>query len=388
MSEAYVVSACRTPIGRFGGALSTLSASDLGSAAIREAVSRAGVDAVDEVIMGNVLQAGQGQGPARQAAIKAGIANSTPCTAVNMVCGSGLKAVTLAAEAVMSGEAECVVAGGMESMSQAPFIMPRNVGSFGDVTLLDLILRDGLSDAFDGRHMALMCERLGGKYGITREQQDAFAADSQQRCEAAQADGRFDDEIVPMSIATKREAITFTADEHPRPGTTVESLAKLRPAFEANGTITAGNASGINDGAAALVIVSEKRVGEAGVRPLGRIVSWASAGLDPELFGVAPAAAVRLALQRAALTLDDIGLIEANEAFAVQSLALAREVGWDMARVNVNGGAIALGHPIGASGARILVTLLHEMKRRQVRYGLATLCIGGGMGIAAVVERA
>lgn len=388
MSEAYIVSACRTPIGRFGGALSTLSACELGAAAIREALSRAGVDgaSVDEVVMGNVLQAGQGQGPARQAALKAGVAVTAPATTVNMVCGSGLKAVTLAAQAVRLGEADCVVAGGMESMSQAAFVLPRNHGPFGNVTLLDLILRDGLTDAFDGRHMALMCERLGEKLGISREEQDEFAAQSQQRCEAAVANGAFEDETAPVTVTAGKETKEVACDEHPRPGTTAESLAKLRPAFEPTGTITAGNASGINDGAAAVVVMSERRVKESGAQPMARIVSWAAAGLEPEMFGVAPAGAVKLALERAGLRMDQIGLIEANEAFALQSIALARQMDWDAEKVNVNGGAIALGHPIGASGARVLTTLLYEMKRQDVRYGLATLCIGGGMGIAAVVE--
>lgn len=388
MSEAYIISACRTPVGRFGGALGTLSASELGATAIREALSRAGIDgsSVDEVLMGNVLQAGQGQGPARQASVKAGVPVSVPAVTVNMVCGSGLKAVTLAAQAVMLGEADCVAAGGMESMSQTPFALPRTLAPFGDATLMDLILKDGLCDALDGRHMAIMSERLGERYGISREQQDAFAALSQQKCEAAQAAGKFDDEIVPVSIVTKKESVEVTTDEHPRPGTTLEALSKLRPAFEPTGTITAANASGLNDGAAAVVVASKRRVRELGAPVLARIASWASAATEPEMFGVAPAGAVKLALQKAHLTLDDVGLIEANEAFAVQSLALSQEMGWDMSKVNVNGGAIALGHPIGASGARILTTLLYEMRRRSVRYGLATLCIGGGMGIAVVVE--
>lgn len=388
MSEAYIVSAARTPIGRFGGALSSLTASELGAVAIGEALKRANLQPqwVDEVFMGNVVQAGQGQNPARQAALKAGVHSAAPCITINMVCGSGLKAVVLAAQAIQLGEAGCIVAGGMESMSRSPYVLPRNRPSLGNLTLMDLVLQDGLLDAFDGRHMAQMCERLGERYGVTREQQDAYAALSQQRCEAAQRDGKFREEIVPITVKDRNEECVVEADEQPRRGTTTESLAKLRPAFEVSGCITAGNASGINDGAAAVVVASGEVVGRLGLPVLGRIVSWASAGTEPELFGIASAGAVRLALEKAGLALGDIELIEANEAFAVQMLALSQEVGWPMEKVNVNGGAIALGHPIGASGARILITLLFEMRRCGKRYGLATLCCGGGMGIAMVVE--
>jgi len=352
-------------------------------------VARAGVDPtrVGEVLMGNVLQAAQGQNPARQAALKAGLPDTVPCTTINMVCGSGLKSVALAAQAVALGEQECVVAGGMESMSNAPYALPRSHPQFGDFTLIDVILRDGLTDAFDTKHMAIHCERLGEKYGIGREQQDAFAAMSQQRCEAAVAAGKFVEEIVPVTVKKGKEEVKVDADEHPRPGTTAESLAKLRTAFEPTGTITGGNASGVNDGAAALVLASPALVVELGLTVLGKVVGWASAALEPALFGVAPAGAVKNVLDKAGLTLKDIDLIEANEAFAVQSLALTAETGWDLGKVNVNGGAIALGHPIGASGARILTTLLYELRRSGCKRGLATLCCGGGMSIALLVER-
>ncbi len=389
MRDVYIVSACRTPIGRFNGGLASLSASDLGAVVIKEALAWTGVDAgrVDEVLMGNVIQGGQGQNPARQAALKAGLPVSVPCTTVNMVCGSGLKSITLAAQAIASGESECIVAGGMESMSNAPYVLPRSHSQFGDITLQDLILRDGLTDAFDTKHMAIHCERLGEKYGISREQQDAFAAMSQQRCEAAIVAGKFADEIVPVKVKKGREELIIDTDEHPRAGTTVESLAKLRPAFEPTGTITAGNASGVNDGASALVLASGELVSELGLAVLGKVVSWASSAMEPALFGIAPAGAVKRALDNAGLAMDDIDLIEANEAFAVQSLALGVETGWDEAKVNVNGGAIALGHPIGASGARIVTTLLYELRRTDSKHGLATLCCGGGMGIALLVSQ-
>ncbi len=389
MSEAYVVAACRTPIGRFAGALSSLTAAELGAVAIAEAVRRASVkpECIDEVLMGNVIQGGQGQNPARQAAVKAGVPVNVPAATVNMVCGSGLKAVLLAAQAIKLGDARCVVAGGMESMSHAPYALSREQPPLGDLTLVDLVVNDGLEDAFDGRHMAVICERLAERYGITREQQDAYAALSQQRCESAQAAGAFADEIVAVTVKERKDERRVETDEHPRPGTTVEALSKLHPAFESDGCITAGNASGVNDGAAALVVASRQKVESGNLPVLGRLLSWASSATEPELFGIAPAAAVRLALERAGLTLADIDLIEANEAFAAQTLALAQETGWDAKKVNVNGGAIALGHPIGASGARILTTLLYELRRRAARRGLATLCCGGGMGVAVVVER-
>jgi len=390
MNEAYIVSACRTPIGKFGGVLKDLTASDLGAVVVHEACRRATLplEIIDEVLIGNVIQAGQGQNPARQATLKAGLPNTVPATTTNMVCGSGLQTVTLAAQAIRLGEAECLIAGGMESMSQAPYALPRHTTNErpGDVTLTDLVLYEGVTDAFSGRLMGEICERLGERYEVTREEQDAFAACSQQKCEAAQSEGRFGDEIVPVPITLDGETQMVTRDEHPRAGTTVETLSQLKPAFEAGGSITAGNASGLNDGAAAIAMASSSVVERLGLKPLAKVVSWASSATEPELFGVAPAEAVRRALAKGGLTLADIDLIEANEAFAVQMLALSQEVGWDMEKVNVNGGAIALGHPVGASGTRIVATLLYEMQRRQSRYGLATLCCGGGLGIAMILE--
>ena len=390
MNEALILSACRTPIGKFGGAFKELTAVELGAVAVREALCRADApkESVDEVLMGNVIQAGQRQNPARQAALGADLPNTVPCTTINKVCGSGLKTVALAAGAVRLGDGECIIAGGLESMSHAPFVLPRgDADGLGHATLLDCILHDGLLDAFDGRHMAQMCERVAEKYNVTRNDMDKYAAKSQQLCEAARLEGKFDDEIVPVSVPDRKETRIIETDEHPRPGTTVESLSKLRAVFDANGCITAGNASGINDGAAAIVVASEKAAEQFGTNPMARIVSWGSAATEPEMFSVAPTGAVRNALDKAGLTLGDIDLIESNEAFAAQTLALTKDVGWDIEKVNVNGGAIALGHPIGASGTRILTTLLYELGRRQDRYGLATLCCGGGMGIALIVER-
>ena len=390
MNEAYIVSACRTPIGKFGGVLKELTASDLGAVVVGEAYRRAALppEIVDEVLMGNVIQAGQGQNPARQATLKAGLPNTVPATTTNMVCGSGLQTVTLAAQAIRLGEAECLIAGGMESMSQAPYVLPRHTTNErpGDVTLTDLVLYEGVTDAFSGRLMGEICERLGERYEVTREEQDAFAARSQQKCEAAQREGKFGDEIVPVPITLDGKTQMVTRDEHPRAGTTVEILGQLKPAFEAGGSITAGNASGLNDGAAAVAVASARAVERLALKPMAKVVSWASSATEPELFGIAPAEAVRRALAKGGLTLADIDLIEANEAFAVQVLALSQEVGWEMDKVNVNGGAIALGHPVGASGARIIATLAYEMQRRQSRYGLATLCCGGGLGIAMILE--
>ncbi|MCS6861919.1 MAG: acetyl-CoA C-acetyltransferase [Abditibacteriales bacterium] len=394
-----ILSAVRTPIGAFGGYFKNLTAAELGQVAIAEALRRARVspEEVNEVYMGNVVQAGQGQNPARQAARGAGIPDHVPATTVNMVCGSGLKAVALAAQAVRVGDGDIFVAGGMESMSRAPYLLPsaRWGARMGSVMMLDAMLCDGLLDAFTQQHMGDIAERWAERYGITREEQDAFALRSQQQCAAAVAAGLFNAEIVPVEVKgdneRRRQDVGATTlvrfDEHPRPDTTLERLSQLKPAFRPDGTITAGNASGINDGAAALVIASESRALASGLRPMARILSYAAYAMHPHEFGIAPAGAVRRALERAALPLEQIDLIESNEAFAVQTLALTKEVGWDLERVNVNGGAIALGHPIGASGARILTTLLHEMERRCVRYGLATLCVGGGMGIAMVVER-
>ena len=390
--DIVILSGCRTAIGTFGGALKDVSAVELGTVAIREAVSRAGLrpDQVDEVILGCILQAGLGMNPARQAAIKAGIPNSVPAHTVNKVCGSGLKAVMLAAQAVKCGDAEVVVAGGAESMSRAPFLLPgaRWGERLGHGKVLDHMIHEGLTDAFDDIHMGITAENVVARYGLTREEQDAFAAESQSRALAAIADGRFKKEIVPVPVAQKKgDPKRFDTDEHPRAGTTVESLGKLKPAFKKDGSVTAGNASGLNDGAAALVVTSGLRAESLGVRPLGRIVSYASAGVDPKIMGMGPVPAVRKALERASLDIESVDLFELNEAFAAQSLAVVRELGLDPVRVNPNGGAVALGHPIGASGARILVTLLYALEARDQKLGVAALCIGGGQGVALVVER-
>lgn len=383
--------AVRTPIGKFGGALAQTPAAELGAVVIRAALKRAGVrpEQVDEVLLGCVLQAAQGQNIARQAAVKAGIPVSVPALTVNNVCGSGLKCVNLAASMIAAGDAEIVVAGGTENMSSAAYALPN--ARFGyrmnDGALLDTMIRDALSDAFEGYHMGVTAENVAKEYGITREMQDAFAAQSQQKCEAARKAGRFCDEIVPVPVRVKKETVEVDADEFPRDGVTQESLAKLRPAFIEGGTVTAANASGINDGAAAVVVMSEERALDLGVAPMARYVAGASAGVEPSIMGIGPAAATEKVLQRSGLALDDIDLIEANEAFAAQALAVQKLIGWKPERVNVNGGAIALGHPVGASGCRILVTLLHELARREARYGLATLCVGGGMGVATILER-
>jgi acetyl-CoA C-acetyltransferase len=389
---AVILSACRTPVGTFGGAFKEATAAELATVAVREAVRRAGVrpDQVDEVILGCILQAGLGMNVARQAAIKAGLPESVPAMTVNKVCGSGLKAVMLAAQAVRCGDAELVVAGGTESMSRAPFLLPgaRWGERLGHGTVLDHMIHEGLTDAFHDIHMGITAENLAEQFGISRQDQDAFAAESQSRAEAAIREGRFRDEIVPVPIPQRKgEPLLVSADEHPRPGTTAESLAKLKPAFKKDGSVTAGNASGINDGAAALVVASASRARALGAAPLARIVSYASAAVDPRVMGIGPVPAVRRALERAGLGVDQIDLYELNEAFAAQSLAVLRELKLDAGRVNVNGGAIALGHPIGASGARILVTLLHAMRARGASRGLAGLCIGGGQGVALVVER-
>jgi acetyl-CoA C-acetyltransferase len=390
--EAVIVGAVRTPIGSFQGSLSPLSAPALGSVVIKAALARAGVDgaAVDEVIMGNVLQAGLGQNPARQAAMHAGLADSVPALTVNKVCGSGLQAVMLAAQAIRAGDADILVAGGMESMSNAPYLLEKARDGFrmGDQRVIDSMIRDGLWCAFCDVHMGITAENIAERYGISRRAQDEFAAWSQAKAEEAINSGRFADEIVPVSVPQRKgEARLIDRDEYPRFGTTVEALSKLRPAFKPEGTVTAGNASGINDGAAALVLMSAQKAEQLGVQPLARVVSYASAGVNPAVMGLGPIDATRRALARAGLQLTDIDLIEANEAFAAQALAVAGELGFPREKLNVNGGAIALGHPIGASGARILVTLLYEMEKRKSRFGLATLCIGGGQGVAVVVER-
>jgi len=392
MKEAVIVSAARTAIGTFSGTLANTSASELGAVAIRAALERAKMEpgAVDEVLMGCILQAGQGQNPARQAALKAGLPVEIPCTTINKVCGSGLKSVALAAQSIMAGDAEIVVAGGAENMNLAPYMLDKARTGYrmGHGQLIDSMIHDGLWCIFGDTHMGITAENLAEKYGVSRAEQDEFAAASQAKAAAAIESGRFADEIVPVMLPQRKgDPIRFDKDEHVRPGTTVESLAKLRPAFKKDGTVTAGNASGINDGAAAVVVMSADRAKAMGLAPLAKIKAYASAGVDPSVMGIGPVPATRKALAKAGLTIEDIGLIEANEAFASQSLAVGRDLGWDPAVVNVNGGAIALGHPIGASGARILVTLVHEMQKRDVKYGLATLCIGGGMGIAMIVER-
>lgn len=390
MREVVIASAVRTPVGSFGGALSGVSAVDLGSAAIKEAIKRAGIspEMVDETIMGCILQAGLGQGVGRQAAVKAGIPIEKPAMTINMLCGSGLKAVQLALQSIVSGESDIVVAGGTESMSQAPYLLKnaRTGYRMGNGEVIDSMIFDALTDAFNNYHMGVTAENLAEKYNITREQQDAFAAASQNKTEAAMKEGRLKEEIIPIVISGKKGDITVDTDEFPRAGVTAEGLSKLRPAFKKDGTVTAGNASGVNDGAAALVIMSAEKAAALGIKPLAKIVGYGSAGVDPSIMGIGPVPAVKKALERAGLKLSDLDLIEANEAFAAQSLAVAKELGLDMEKVNVNGGAIALGHPVGASGARILTTLLYEMKRRGSKRGLATLCIGGGMGTAVVVE--
>ena len=392
MSKKIVLAgAVRTAIGKMGGALANVPAATLGSIVIKEALKRANVapDQVDEVLMGCVLQAAQGQNVARQAAVNAGIPIEVPALTLNNVCGSGLKCVNMAAAMIEAGEADIVVAGGMENMSSAPYALTK--ARFGyrmnNATMIDTRVNDALWDAFNGYHMGITAENVAEKYGLTREMQDEFAACSQQKCEKAQAEGRFDDEIVPVPVKMKKETVMFAKDEGPRAGVTAESIAKLRPAFKPDGgTVTAANASGINDGAAAIVVMSEEKAKELGVTPMAEWVTGASAGVEPSIMGIGPVAATKKAMARANLTVEDMDLIEANEAFAAQSLAVAKDLNFDMSKVNVNGGAIALGHPVGASGCRILVTLLHEMKKRGSNYGLATLCVGGGMGVASIVK--
>lgn len=390
--EAVIVSAVRTPIGSFNGALKAVSAPELGAVAIRSALGKAGVkaDQVDEVIMGNVLQAGLGQNPARQAAVKAGIPDSVSSFTVNKVCGSGLKAVHLAAQAILAGDADIIVAGGMENMSQAPFLLKNAREGFrmGDQKLVDSMISDGLWCAFNDYHMGITAENLCSRYGIERSEQDEFAARSQEKAVQAIESGRFKDEIVPVEVPQRKgEPLLFDTDEYPKKGTTAEKLGNLRPAFKKDGSVTAGNSSGINDGAAAVVVMSRQKAEELHIKPLVSIRANANAGVDPGIMGIGPVAAVKKALDRAGLSLEDIQLIEANEAFAAQSLAVDRELHFNQDVLNVNGGAIALGHPIGASGARILVTLIHEMQKREAKTGLATLCIGGGQGVATIVER-
>ena len=390
MADVVIAGAVRTPVGAFNGGLASLPAHKLGEIAIAEALRRAAVEPneVSEVIMGQILAAGEGQNPARQAAIGAGLPFEVTAYGVNQLCGSGLRTVALGYQAIRGGDSTIVVAGGQESMSQAPHcIHLRNGTKMGDAEMVDTMIRDGLWDAFNGYHMGNTAENVAQRWQITREQQDSFAVASQAKAEAAQKAGRFTDEIVPVKIATRRGETIVDTDEHPKHGTTFEVLAKLRPAFDKNGTVTAGNASGINDGAAAAVLMTAQMAAKRGVTPLARIVSWATAGVDPAIMGTGPIPASRMALKKAGWSADDLDLVEANEAFAAQACAVNKDLGWNTDRVNVNGGAIALGHPIGASGARVLVTLLYEMHRRNAKKGLATLCIGGGMGIAMCLER-
>ena len=390
MTEVVIAGAARTPVGSFSGALSSVPASTLGTAAIKEALSRAKVDGgdVDEAIMGQILTAATGQNPARQAAVGAGIPVEKTAYQINQLCGSGLRTVALGYQAIKMGDSGIVVAGGQESMSQAPHAGHlRNGTKMGDFGMVDTMIKDGLWCAFNGYHMGNTAENVARKWQLTRDEQDAFAAASQQKAEAAQKAGRFDDELVPVVISTRKGDITVDSDEYPKHGTTVESLGKLRPAFDKEGTVTAGNASGINDGAAAVVLMSAEEAGKRDVTPLARIVSWATCGVDPAIMGTGPIPASRAALEKAGWSVEDLDLVEANEAFAAQALAVNKDLGWDTDKVNVNGGAIAIGHPVGASGTRVLVTLLHEMQRRDAKKGLATLCIGGGMGIAMCVER-
>jgi acetyl-CoA C-acetyltransferase len=391
MTDAVILSACRTPIGAFGGALKDLSASDLGAIVIREAIARAHIEPADvgDVLMGCVLQAGAGMNVARQASLKAGLPVEVPAETVNRVCGSGLQAVVHAAEAVAVGYADLYVAGGTESMSNAPYLLKNARWGFrmGDAEAIDSMLAEGLTCAINSCHMGITAEEIASRYGISRGEQDAFAVESQRRATQAVTDGTFDDEIVPVPLPQKKgEPVLFARDEYPRAGTTIEKLGALKPAFKKDGSVTAGNASGINDGASALVVTSGKHAKEAGATPLARILSYATAGVDPKVMGMGPVPAVRRALDRAGLKITDIDLFELNEAFAVQALAVSRELGLDASKVNIYGGAIALGHPIGASGARILTTLVHALRARQLRYGLAALCIGGGMGSAMIIE--
>ena len=388
--DIVIVGAARTPVGAFNGALASLPAHELGKIAIESALKRAGVEGprISEVIMGQILTAGQGQNPARQASIAAGIPVESPAWGVNQLCGSGLRAVALGYQAILNGDSEIVIAGGQESMSQAPHCAHlRNGTKMGSLEMIDTMIKDGLWDAFNGYLMGNTAENVAKQYQITREQQDLFAVASQNKAEAAQKAGRFKDEIVAVTIKSRKGDVVVDADEYPKHGTTIEAVGKLRPAFEKDGTVTAANASGINDGAAAVVLMKASQAAKEGRPILARIVSWAHAGVDPSIMGTGPIPASRAALKKAGWTIADLDLVEANEAFAAQACAVNKDLGWDTAKVNVNGGAIAIGHPIGASGARVLITLLHEMAKRDAKKGLATLCIGGGMGIAMCVER-
>ncbi len=393
MREVVIVAATRTAIGSFQGSLANVPATELGAAVIKQLLAQTGLDGaqVDEVLLGQVLTAGAGQNPARQTVIKAGLPHTVPAMTINKVCGSGLKALHLATQAIRCGDADVIIAGGQENMSQSPYVMPaaRTGMRMGHGKLIDTMIQDGLWDAFNDYHMGITAENLVDKYGISREEQDAFAAASQAKAAAAIEAGRFNDEITPILIPSRKgEPVSFATDEQPRAGTTAESLAKLKPAFKKDGSVTAGNASTLNDGAAAVLLMSAEKAKELGLPVLARIAGYANAGVDPAIMGIGPVCATQRALAKAGWQLADLDLIEANEAFAAQALAVGKELGWDASKVNVNGGAIALGHPIGASGCRILVSLLHEMIKRDAKKGLATLCIGGGQGVALAIERA
>jgi len=392
MKEVVIVGAARTAVGSFGGSLSKLSAAEIGAVAAKEAIKRAGIDPaiIDEAIIGNVISAGLGQNVGRQVALKAGLKEESTAISINKVCGSGIKAVTLAAQAIKSGDADVILCGGTESMSNAPYVLPTSRWGqrMGDSTMVDTMIKDGLWDAFYDYHMGVTAENIAEKWGLTREMQDEFALSSQLKAEKAVKEGRFKDEIVPVEIPQRKgDPIVFDTDEFPKFGSTIEKLGKLKPAFKKGGTVTAGNASGINDGAAMFIVMSKEKAEQLGVNYLATIKSYASAGLDPQIMGYGPFEATSKALSKAGLTVEDLDLIEANEAFAAQSLAVAKDLKFDMNKVNVNGGAIAIGHPVGASGARILTTLIYEMIKRDNKKGLATLCIGGGQGIAIVIER-
>ena len=391
MEEIVIVGAARTAIGKFGGTLAKMPAADLGALVIRNVLLRAGVkpDQVSEVIMGQVLAAGVGQNPARQASIKAGLSHMVPAMTINKVCGSGLKAAMLGAQSIANGDSDIVVAGGQESMSLSPHVLMGSRDGFrmGDAKMVDSMIIDGLWDVFNQYHMGVTAENVAKEYAVTREEQDEFAVASQNKAEAAMKAGRFKDEIVPVEIASRKGPVIFSDDEYPRMGTTLDAMKSLKPAFDKNGTVTAGNASGLNDGAAAVVLTSLKKAKELGLKPIARIKAFASAGVDPKYMGMGPVPASKRCLSRAGWEPKDLDLMEINEAFAAQAIAVNRQMGWDTSKVNVNGGAIALGHPIGASGCRILVTLLHEMQKRDAKKGLASLCIGGGMGVALAVER-
>lgn len=391
MEDVVIVAAGRTPVGKFGGSLAKIPAAELGAHVIRQLLAKTGIDpaSISEVILGQVLTAGVGQNPARQTALKGGLPDMVPAYTINKVCGSGLKATHLATQAIRCGDAQIVIAGGQENMSASPHVLPNSRDGFrmGDTKLVDTMIVDGLWDVYNQYHMGVTAENVARKYDISRAEQDEFALQSQLKAEAAVKEGRFKDEIIPVEIPSKKGAVVFDTDEYPKHGSTLEALSSLRPAFNKEGTVTAGNASGINDGAAAVIMMSASKARELGLTPLARIKAYSSAGLDPSIMGMGPVSASRLCLQKAGWTHEDVDLMEINEAFAAQAIAVNKEMGWDTSKINVNGGAIALGHPIGASGARVLVTLLHEMARRDAKRGLASLCIGGGMGVALAVER-